>query len=107
MPLLTPPDLAPRQDAPSDALPAPQNALAISSDQLPSYTDLFGDIDRAEGLEARSVLSPAAYLVDLLQLKDGAAPDQDPDHLGHQPSQQVLVHPPTGPLSPRWSAARP
>jgi hypothetical protein len=35
-----------------------------------SYTSLFGTIDHAEGAEARSVLSPAAYLVDLLQLRD-------------------------------------
>jgi hypothetical protein len=41
------------------------------SEELPSsYTTLFGPIDHVEGNEARSVLSPAAYLVDLLQLRD-------------------------------------
>lgn len=35
-----------------------------------SYTSLFGPIDHADGNEARSVLSPAAYLVDLLELRD-------------------------------------
>lgn len=42
---------------------------------LPSFTELFGDIDQAEGLAARSVLSPAAYLVDLLQLRDSVVDD--------------------------------
>src|SRR5215510_8844307 len=35
-----------------------------------SFTALFGPNDHADGNEARSVLSPAAYLVDLLQLRD-------------------------------------
>ncbi|HEX8110985.1 MAG TPA: hemopexin repeat-containing protein, partial [Kofleriaceae bacterium] len=35
-----------------------------------SFTSLFGPIDHAEGNESRSVLSPAAYLVDLLELRD-------------------------------------
>ncbi|OJH33892.1 hemopexin repeat-containing protein [Cystobacter ferrugineus] len=41
------------------------------NEELPSsYTTLFGPIDHSEGNEARSVLSPAAYLVDLLELRD-------------------------------------
>lgn len=45
--------------------------LQAASGELPSsYTSLFGPIDHAEGNEARSVLSPAAYLVDMLELRD-------------------------------------
>lgn len=44
-------------------------------DDLPSFTGLFGPIEKAEGHHARSVLSPAAYLVDLLQLRDSIASD--------------------------------
>ncbi|WP_214318508.1 hemopexin repeat-containing protein [Nonomuraea sediminis] len=39
---------------------------------LPSYEQLFGDLDFREGDEARSVYSPAAYLVDLLRLLESA-----------------------------------
>ncbi|HRC55972.1 MAG TPA: Tc toxin subunit A, partial [Kofleriaceae bacterium] len=56
--------------------------MSISSADLPSFTELFGDIDQAEGQTARSVLSPAAYLVDLLQLRDSVVsqvPGSDPD----------------------------
>ena len=38
--------------------------------ELPSYKNLFGEINFKEGDEARSVYSPAAYLTDLLQLID-------------------------------------
>ncbi|MGD1804800.1 hemopexin repeat-containing protein [Dapis sp. BLCC M126] len=37
---------------------------------IPNYADLFGNIDFKQGDEFRSVYSPAAYLVDLLQLLD-------------------------------------
>ncbi|NEQ65195.1 MAG: hypothetical protein F6K21_06795 [Symploca sp. SIO2D2] len=37
---------------------------------IPNYPDLFGNIDFKEGDDARSVYSPAAYLVDLLQMLD-------------------------------------
>src|SRR5678815_791477 len=40
-----------------------------------SFTTLFGPIDHADGNEARSVLSPSAYLVDLLQLRDSQIGD--------------------------------
>ncbi|GIH23661.1 hypothetical protein Aph01nite_19710 [Acrocarpospora phusangensis] len=39
-----------------------------SDASLPSYERLFGELDFREGDEARSVYSPAAYLVDLLTL---------------------------------------
>ncbi|MCP4934105.1 MAG: hypothetical protein GY927_07825, partial [bacterium] len=39
-------------------------------DTLPSYTQLFGGMDFATGKHCRSVLSPAAYFVDLMQMKD-------------------------------------
>lgn len=35
---------------------------------LPSYEELFGNLNFKEGDEARSVYSPAAYLTDLIQL---------------------------------------
>lgn len=38
--------------------------------ELPSYEELFGDLDFKKGDDARSVYSPAAYLADLLQLLD-------------------------------------
>ena len=55
-------------------------AMPIASTDLPSFTDLFGPTEKAEGQTARSVLSPAAYLVDLLQLRDSILPPAtDPD----------------------------
>ncbi|WP_344879233.1 hemopexin repeat-containing protein [Nonomuraea antimicrobica] len=39
---------------------------------MPSYELLFGDLDLRAGDEARSVYSPAAYLVDLLNLLRGS-----------------------------------
>ncbi|HEY9876239.1 MAG TPA: Tc toxin subunit A, partial [Candidatus Obscuribacterales bacterium] len=41
-----------------------------SNSNLPSYEEIFGTLDFKRGDEARSVLSSAAYLVDLLQLLD-------------------------------------
>lgn len=56
------------------------------SKELPSsFTSLFGPIDVAEGNEARSVLSPSAYLVDLLQIKDGVTPDFTKDFHERRP----------------------
>lgn len=37
---------------------------------IPTYANLFGNIDFKEGDDARSVYSPAAYLSDLLQMLD-------------------------------------
>lgn len=42
----------------------------MSEQQFPSYIELFGNIDTTSGDEARSVLSPAAYFVDLMLLKE-------------------------------------
>lgn len=42
------------------------------SEMPSSFTTLFGPIDHAEGSESRSVLSPVAYLVDLLMLTEDA-----------------------------------
>ncbi|MFI6290466.1 hemopexin repeat-containing protein [Nonomuraea sp. NPDC050790] len=39
---------------------------------LPSYAQLFGQLDFREGEEARTVSSPAAYLVELFRLMEGA-----------------------------------
>ncbi|MEO1559635.1 MAG: Tc toxin subunit A [Cyanobacteria bacterium J06632_19] len=36
--------------------------------ELPSYEELFGNLDFKQGDDARSVYSPAAYLTDLLEL---------------------------------------
>lgn len=61
------------------------------SKELPSsYTTLFGQIDIAEGNEARSVLSPSAYLVDLLQLKDGITRDLTKDFHARRPDVQNI-----------------
>ncbi|MEU8379320.1 hemopexin repeat-containing protein [Streptosporangium sp. NPDC048865] len=44
------------------------------ADSLPSYEQLFGDLDFRERDESRSVYSPAAYLAELLQLLGDDAP---------------------------------
>lgn len=64
--------------------PRAEEALALSTPSLapadlPSFTELFGEVEKAEGQSARSVLSPAAYLVDLLQLRDSVLPEPAPD----------------------------
>ncbi|GIH92343.1 hypothetical protein Psi01_29730 [Planobispora siamensis] len=41
-------------------------------DSSPSYEQLFGDLDFRDEDDARSVYSPAAYFVDLLELLEGA-----------------------------------
>ncbi len=40
--------------------------------RFPNYTELFGSLDWCDCTECRSVLSPAAYLVDLLQFLDSS-----------------------------------
>ena len=52
--------------------------MAISTG-LPTYQQLFGDLDFKKGDDARSVYSPAAYLTDLLQLLDDYFLDADLD----------------------------
>ncbi len=46
---------------------------------LPTYEQLFGDLDFKKGDEARSIYSPAAYLTDLLQLLDDYFENADID----------------------------
>lgn len=46
---------------------------------LPTYEQLFGDLDFKKGDDARSVYSPAAYLTDLLQLLDNYFENADLD----------------------------
>ena len=50
-----------------------QNAKTAIAQRFPSMASLFGSLDFCECEECRSVLSPAAYLVDLLHFLD---PDQ-------------------------------
>jgi hypothetical protein len=60
------------------------------NDELPSsYTTLFGPIDHAEGNESRSVLSPAAYLVDLLLLRDSVVKDWTGYHARRPDVRQI------------------
>ncbi len=44
--------------------------------QFPDYADLFGALDPCECDECMSVISPAAYLVDMLQFLKGSTPNQ-------------------------------
>lgn len=45
-------------------------ATDANYDNLPSYQDLFGDLDFCTCPDCRSIFSPAAYLVDLMRLQD-------------------------------------
>jgi hypothetical protein len=54
--------------------------MAANSD-LPSYEEIFGSLDFKKGDDGRSVLSPAAYLVDLLQLLDDQLPVRPPSQV--------------------------
>ena len=51
----------------------------MSNNNLPSYQDLFGQLNFKKGTDARSVYSPAAYLADLLQLIDDTFQNPDLD----------------------------
>lgn len=42
----------------------------MSNNNLPSYEDLFGNLDYSNADEYRAVLSPAAYLADIMNLKN-------------------------------------
>lgn len=42
-------------------------------DSSPSYEQLFGELDFREEDQARSVYSPGAYLVELLDLLEGTS----------------------------------
>ena len=45
-------------------------ATASSFDGVPSYQELFGDLDFCDCPDCRSIFSPAAYFVDLMRLQD-------------------------------------
>ena len=61
--------LVPALAVPEEAVSAAQAALVR---QFPTLEPLFGSLDYCECEHCRSVLSPAAYLVDLLKLLDDA-----------------------------------
>ncbi|MFT5838529.1 MAG: hypothetical protein ACI9UT_001022 [Flavobacteriales bacterium] len=44
--------------------------VVVNNKNIPSYNNLFGNVDFRDGDVARSVYSPAAYLTDLLQVID-------------------------------------
>jgi hypothetical protein len=67
---------------PAPKKPAPENAVDIIA--YPTLESLFGSMDFCACDECRSILSPAAYLVDLLQFIDKAAD-------GKQNAQTVLL----------------
>lgn len=64
--------ILPRFQSPSIAvLPAPSvQTLSAARETYPSLSALFGDLSYCECQHCRSVLSPAAYLVDLLRFLD-------------------------------------
>ena len=45
--------------------------------QSPTWTELFGSLDLCDCKDCRSVLSPAAYFVDVLHLLEKSIPNQD------------------------------
>jgi hypothetical protein len=54
--------------------------------RFPNYSELFGPLDLCDCKECRSVLSPAAYLVDLLEFLRGSMPNA----AGHTPLDVLL-----------------
>ncbi len=56
---------------------------------LPTYRDLFGDLDLAQADLGRSALSPAAYLADLLQLLEDRF--ATPDFFARRPDIRELL----------------
>lgn len=56
--------------------PSPETVEAVTG--LPSYTELFGTLDYIEIPECQSVLSPAAYLVDLMRVITEEIIDENP-----------------------------
>ncbi|MFI6323641.1 hemopexin repeat-containing protein [Nonomuraea sp. NPDC050556] len=58
-------------------------------DSSPNYEQLFGDLDFREEDDARSVYSPAAYFVDLLELLEGTF--QKPSLLDRRPDLKKVV----------------
>jgi hypothetical protein len=52
-----------------------QKAANVVSNYIPNYTELFGPLDLCACDDCRSVLSPAAYLVDLLHFLERSTPN--------------------------------
>ena len=77
-------------------------AKAVVIKYIPNYTDLFGAQDFCECEECRSVLSPAAYLVDLLHFLDLSEPNGN----GFTP-YDVLIGKAAGPGQPALQGRRP
>lgn len=57
-----------------------------SNSDFPTYEELFGQLDLEKGDDGRSVYSPAAYLVDLLQLLDDNFHSKSAQNLGQRRS---------------------
>jgi hypothetical protein len=65
--------------------------MTTSEKNLPSYEQLFSNLNFKVGDEARSVYSPAAYLTDLIQLLQDyfESPNQALDSARQIPSQET------------------
>ena len=57
--------------------PTPELEAAVTG--IPSYTELFGTLDYIEIPDCQSVLSPAAYLVDLMRIVTEEIIDENPN----------------------------
>ena len=68
-------DLTPQIHAFSGTPADRQNAKSVITQQFPAMAGLFGSLDFCECDDCRSVLSPAAYLVDVLHFLDPSATD--------------------------------
>ena len=66
-------DTAPAIQSISPAPAVRQSAKAALVEQFPDMQSLFGSLDYCDCPDCRSVLSPAAYLVDILRFLDPAA----------------------------------
>ncbi len=68
-------DTTPKVYALSGSSEARQSAKNAIIQQFPSMASLFGNVDYCQCEDCRSVLSPAAYFVDVLQFLNGSAPN--------------------------------
>src|SRR5260370_26303334 len=66
-----------------------QNAKTALVQQFPSMASLFGNLDFCQCEHCRSVLSPAAYFVDLLDLL-GPPPHSAPNAAGNTPLDVLI-----------------
>ncbi|WP_162848333.1 neuraminidase-like domain-containing protein [Paenibacillus nanensis] len=85
------------RQAVQDATPAimrekeEQSASALAAGNLPDWASLFGRLDICECEECRSVYSPAAYLVDLLQFLN---PKEASPYASKRPIEVLLARRP-------------